>query len=301
MKIRTWRGWGIGIAFLFSACASVKPAPPTSAFVAWSHGKPPDKRVCVLPFLDQTGREDLGEQVRRRFAGHLNVKRFADAELYELDARLSRLSKDWRTQPPSQLGKALGCDALVYGTIPKARRIYLGLYSQLTLEGAIRLVATDSDQVLVETSHTTTFHSGGMLFSPLGLLFSAVGSLQNVSETQMEKAVDDLGRTLADAVPDLPDALSAQNVASQVNGASRRYQVQIAAFRSPAQAQQTLQLLQGEGYAPTIVPVTSNDSAWHRVVVGPFPSEREAQEISRRIQASLPFTPFVTSTPIANK
>lgn len=168
--------------------------------------------------------------------------------------------------------------------------------SSISLEGAIRLVETDSDQVLVETSHTTTFHSGGMLFSPIGLLFSAVGSLRNISETQMEKAVDDLGRTLADAVPDLPDALPAQDVAGQVNSASTRYQVQIAAFRSPSQARQTLQLLQGEGYAPTIVQVTNNGSAWHRVVVGPFPSEHEAQEMSRHIQASLPFTPFVTST-----
>lgn len=296
VKIRAWKRWGVSGAFLFSACASVKPAPPTSAFVAWSHSKPPDKRICVLPFTDQTGRKNLGEQVRRRFAGHLTVKRFADAELHELDAKLSRLSEDWRTQSPSQLGKTLGCNALVYGAIPKARRLYLGVYSQLTLEGVIRLVETDRDQVLVETSHTTTFHSGGMLFSPFGLLFSAVGSLRNISETQMERAVDDLGRTLADAVPDLPKVLPDQNTAHQINGALRRYGVQIAAFRSPDQARQTLQLLREEGYAPAIIPVTNNEMAWHRVIVGPFPSEREAWEISRRIQASLPFTPFVTST-----
>ena len=288
--------WGISTALCFSACAATPPpASPTPAFVAWGHDPTSEKRICVLPFTAQTGREETAEQVRRRFAGHLSVKRFSDVELYELDARLHQLSEHWRTLPPSRLGETLGCEALVFGELLHTRRVYLGLYSQLALTGAIRLVDAKSGTVLVETARTTTAHSGGMVFSPIGMVVSAVSSLRNMSEAQMTKAADDLGRTLADAIPDLAETASVQHAAAPPEAASERYQVQVAAFRSSDQARQTQRLLQQQGYTLVAVRLANQERAWHRVVIGPFASQNEAQEVQRRIQTSLPFSPLITT------
>src|SRR5262245_19793377 len=124
---------GVGLALLSSACSTqaikpALPAIPTPAFVRWSQSGAPDKRICVLPFTDQTGTDGLAVYVRQSFAGHLSIKRFSDAELYEIDARLNTLSGAWKTQPTQRLGKSLQCDALVYGQVTAAKRLYLGLY-----------------------------------------------------------------------------------------------------------------------------------------------------------------------------
>src|SRR5262245_5047145 len=121
--------WGIGLALLFSACTTpaLKPVPPvvpTPAFVHWSDGGVVDKRICVLPFIDQAATDGLALAVRQSFAGHLSPKRFFDAELYEIDIRLNTLDGDWRTEPSQRLGQFLQCDALVYGRVITARRLY---------------------------------------------------------------------------------------------------------------------------------------------------------------------------------
>lgn len=269
------------------------------------------KRVCVLPFADRTGTEGLAAQVRQSFAGRLSVKRFVDAELHEVDARLSSLPADWREQPAQQLGKALNCDALVYGGVTKAGRLYLGVYSRVFLEGAIRMVETSTGRTLVQSSYTTQFHAGGLPLSPLGVVANSVLNLRNMDETQMVRVIDDLGRHLAEAVPDLPAVSPGDSVSLAVPLASARppqaeetpqlreasgqggYRVQVAAFRSSLEARQAARLLRDKGYRPAIAEFTTAEQPWHRVVLGPFPSLQEANQVGSEIQQSLPFSPIV--------
>lgn len=197
--------WIISLTLLVYACSKTTPPAPTPRFVAWSYqDRTVPKQVCVLPFADQTNTPGLANQVRRSFAGNLSVKRFADAELYDIDDRLQLLGGDWRNSPAQQIGKTVGCDALIYGEVTRADRLYLALYSQLTLEGTVRLVDVATGQTLAEGAYATKFRSGGVPLSPLSVVPDAVKNLSNLSETQMTRAVDDLGRHLAEQVPDLP-------------------------------------------------------------------------------------------------
>jgi hypothetical protein len=141
--------WWCGVFFVLSACAAAQPPPPTPDFITWSKVGPPKKQMCVLPFTNRTEQEELAERVRRRFAGHLSVKRFADSELYEIDATLAQLGSGWRNLAPQELGKALGCDALAYGAVTNSRRLYLLLYSQLVVAGEIQVIDVASGQTLV--------------------------------------------------------------------------------------------------------------------------------------------------------
>jgi len=206
---------GVGFALLCFACSikplkPVAPATPTPAFASWSHSGEPDKRLCVLPFNDRTGvtempgREDLAAYVRESFAGHLSIRRFADAELHEIDTQLDTITGGWENQPPQQLGKFLHCDALVYGEVTRAKRLYLGLYSQLTLEGEVHIVSATTGQFLLAASHTTRFRSGTLPFSIIEVIPGAVMNLHNMTDAQLVRAIDDLGRRLAEKVPDLP-------------------------------------------------------------------------------------------------
>ncbi len=322
MAVKSVVAWGIGLSLLSSACATqalkpVVPATPAPAFVRWSQSGVSDKRICVLPFTDQTGTEGLAAYIRQSFAGHLSIKRFSDAELYEIDARLDTLTGDWRNQPAQRLGKTLQCDALVYGQVTTAKRLYLGLYSQLTLEGGIRVVDAATGQSLVAESYATKFRAGALPLSPFEIVPDAIMSLRNMTDTQLVRAIDDLGRHLADTVPDLPaippvpqvtQPLSpppikippvgrdAPQAPAQVE--QERYQVQVASFSTPREAQQAARLLRDKGYRPAIAETTGTAQVRHRVLVGPFPSIYEAQQVSAQIQKILRVTPMVVRTSI---
>jgi len=313
---------GFGLALLSSACTTptlkpVSPVIPTPAFVHWSQGGVADKRLCVLPFIDQAATDELAVSVRQSFAGHLSAKRFSDAELYEIDTRLNTLSEDWRTQPSQQLGQALQCDALVYGQILTARRLYLGLYSQLTLEAEIRVVDTATGQLLVTSSYASKLRAASLPLTPIGVISSAVMNLWDMDDAQLVRAIDDLGRHLADTVPDLPAILPAPRVPQPpspqpiklpleeedgphvpVQVKQEHYQVQVASFRTPREAQHTARLLRNKGYRPAIAKASGTSHVHHRVLVGPFPSKHEAQQVSARIQKALRLTPSIVRTAI---
>ena len=194
----------IGVVWLVAmctACGPHKPAPPSAQFVAWSQQGASPRWLCVLPFTNETDQPEVGRQVRRSFAGHLSVKRFRDVELHEID---TNLPTDWRQLPAQSLGKILGCHALAYGLVSRARRLYLGVYADIALDGGILLIETRTGQTLVKEAYSTRLRRGGVPFSPLGLIAGTVMTLRHITDAQMLRAIDDLGRNLAAAVPDLP-------------------------------------------------------------------------------------------------
>jgi len=323
---------GVGLVLLCSACATqplkpVAPAKPTPAFASWRQGGEPDRRICVLPFSDRTGtnemagQEELTEYVRESFAGHLSVRRFSDAELHEIDTQLDTIAGGWKNQPPQQLGKFLQCDALVYGEVTKAKRLYLGLYSQLTLESEIHIISATTGQFLLAASHTTKFRSGTLPLSIIEIIPGAVLNLHNMTDAQLVRAIDDLGRHLAEKVPDLPIPLASspdphpvpppapspspplpvvegEPPQALVHVEQDRYQVQVAAFLTDSAAQQAARLLRDKGYRPAVIEAPDSSRARHRVVIGPFPSMQEARQVSSRIQKILRVTPLVVQTSV---
>ncbi len=288
----------LGLALVCTACSPQKPTPPTPNFIAWSQETGPEtspKRVCVLPFTNQTDKQEITGLVRESFAAHFSIKRFVDAELHEID---KELPDNWDQLPARSLGQRLGCQALVYGLVSKASRTYLGLYSGISLDAGILIVDTQTGKSLVEESYSTRFRSGGLPLSLISAVPSVILNLRTMTREQMVRAVDDLARHLAAAVPDLPEVAAGDNAAGAdgaVSAASAgdAYRVQVAAFRSSSGARHAVQLLHDEGYQPQMTPANDTENPWYRVVIGPFPSAAKAQQISFAIQQALPFSPVV--------
>ena len=319
-----WIG-GVVMCLLFHACSSNKPPTPTQNFVAWSKQAPQHtKQLCVLPFENTSHVDDLAEKVRQGVAGHLSIKRYADTELHAIDTTLASIDH-WRTLSPQALGRKLNCDALAYGRVSKMDRIYVGVYSQLALEGTLQIVEAASGQTLVHETYTTRFHDAGLPLSPVSFATSAVRNLWAFTDTQYLRAIDDLSRHLAAQVPDLPEpaevhltaqkksypdltkpaqraakkrASLEQESASATRPLPPSYRIQVAAFSSHDDAQQAAQLLRSAGYASAIAQVTGKAQEWHRVIIGPFPSAQSAYQVGVQIKEKLPFNPIVTQGPL---
>ena len=208
----------VWLVVLCTACGPHKPAPPSAQFVAWSQQGASPRWLCVLPFTDETDQPEVGIEVRRSFAGHLSIKRFRDVELHEIDANLPA---DWRQLPAQSLGEILGCHALVYGLVSRARRLYLGVYAEIALDGGILLIETHTGRTLVKATYRTRLRRGGVPFSPLGIAAGTVMTLHHITDAQMVRAIDDLSRNLAAAVPDLPPAARADAKTAERSTRSR--------------------------------------------------------------------------------
>ena len=288
----------VWLVVMCTACGPQQPPPPSSHFVTWSRQETSPRQLCVLPFTNETGQADVGGQVRRSFAGHLSTKRFKDVELHEID---TKLPADWRQLPAQSLGEILGCHALVYGIVTQANRLYLGLYADIALDGGILLIDTQTGRTLVEESYATRFRYGEVPLSLLGIVPSAVMILRHITNEQMLRAIDDLGRNLAALVPDLPppppvsglDPTEPPNTPSAAPDGAVVYQLQIAAFRSPERATRAVRLLQDEGYRAEVVDLPGADARWYRVVLGPFASAERAEQVAAAIGRLLPFSPIV--------
>ncbi len=302
------------------------PSSPTSDFLDWSADTQREKtRLCVLPFEDANPPDGLASIVRERVAGHLSVKRYTDVELHVIDTTLEQMdSGAWRELAPSALGMELGCDALVYGRVQKLQRIYVGIYSQLALEGTVQVVDTVSGKTLVLANYTTRFHDAGIPFSPVDIAASAVRNLMTFTETQLTRVIDDLSRNLAIQVPDLPKVLdsgltglseapllSAGSSDDRVSARAARivgknahrehglpYRVQVASFSSYEEARETVETLRIEGYSSAIARVVSKDREWHRIIIGPFPSAKAAYKVGVRIKEKFPFNPIISQGPL---
>ena len=213
-----WRGMWIGgvmLCLLLPACASRKPPTPTRNFMTWSQQAPAHKKqLCVLPFENTSHIDGLDEKVRQGVAGHLSVKRFTDVELHDIDARLAGIH-NWHTLAPQDLGRRLKCDVLVYGLVSKPDNIYVGVYSQLALEGTLRVVGVASGDVLLHETYTTRLHDMGLPLSPVSLVVSLVRNLWTFTDIRFVRAIDDLSRNLAALVPDLPETGASVSTASQ--------------------------------------------------------------------------------------
>ena len=300
-----WWRWmwisGVLMCLLLPACSSRKPPTPTPNFVAWSQQAAPHKKqLCVLPFENTSHIDGLDEKVRQGVAGHLSVKRFTDVELHEIDARLADIA-NWHRLAPQDLGRQLNCDVLVYGLVSKSSNIYVGVYSQLALEGTLRVVGVSTGDVLLHETYTTRLRDLGLPLSPVGLVASMVRNLRTFSDTRFVRAIDDLSRNLAALVPDLPEtgrqARGTPQKESSEPSPSPSYRIQVAAFRSHDDARHAAQLLRQEGYAPAIAEVAGMEQAWHRVIIGPFSSARSAHETRVQIKEKLHFAPIVTRGP----
>ena len=168
----------------------------------------PPKSIAILPFGNQTESEDIDEFVRTTFYSHLCARPYKDIELHEVDRKLKihNLNQhDQLTQKSAkQLGRILGCDAVVIGKVTEYRRLYAGIYSQMAVGAAIDVWDTRSGKQIWSDQHTTRNHEGGIPLALTDIAMISIRSGLNLTESEKIKTVDELSRYLSSRVP-VPD------------------------------------------------------------------------------------------------
>ncbi len=171
------------------------------------------KSVAVLPFIDLSKSKEAIDIVRRGFYNHFSSLPFTDMELYRVDSLLKKAgltdAEVISKTSPQELGKILGVDAVVFGQISDFDKLFLVVYSQVSVGAEIKMYDTKTGNFLWSGKHTARRHEGGIATNPIGLVAVVITSALNMRDIQLLRANDDLFRDMVKTipVPSIADAL----------------------------------------------------------------------------------------------
>lgn len=161
--------------------------------------------VAVMPFANETPVEDAADRMRKGFYNFFGSAPYVDIELAAVDEGIVRLEKSTGRRVadlrPQEICQAIGCDGLLYGRVTDYQKTYGGVYSRLRAEVEIWMVDTRTGREVMRARDSVDYLEGGIPFSPLGAIMSALSSAANVREIQETRMVAELAAKLVAKVP----------------------------------------------------------------------------------------------------
>jgi len=163
------------------------------------------KSVAVLPFIDLSKSKEGFEAMRRGFYNHFSSLPYKDMELYRVDDLLRKAGltdpEIIKKTPPQELGKILEVDAVVFGQISNFDKLFLIMYSQVSVGAEIKMYDTKTGNFLWSGKHVVRKHEGGVSTNPIGIIATVIATAMNVRDIQLLRANDDLFRDMVKTIP----------------------------------------------------------------------------------------------------
>ena len=163
------------------------------------------KSVAVLPFVDLSKSKEGFEAMRRGFYNHFSSLPFKDMELYRIDNFLRKAGltdpEAIRKMSPQELGKILDVEAVVFGEISNFDKLFLVMYSQVSVGAEIKMYDTKTGNFLWSGKHVVRKHEGGISTNPIGIIATVIATAMNVRDIQLLRANDDLFRDMVKTIP----------------------------------------------------------------------------------------------------
>lgn len=167
--------------------------------------------VAILPFTNTTQSQFAYEVVRRTMANHFSTKNYRWLHWKDVDSRLVLAGLDSADKVNAlgqdEVARILGVDGLIYGDITHYNKTFAGIYAQISVGVQLKFVNSEG-RVLWEVKDVQRSHAGGVSTSPVGLLMNALVAAKHLyGDLNLYRAADDLGRDLAQQIPE-PKSLS---------------------------------------------------------------------------------------------
>ena len=163
------------------------------------------RSVAVLPFVDLSKSKEGIDIVRRGFYNHFSSLPFTDMELYKVNSLLEKAgltdAEVISKTSPQELGRILGVDAVVFGEISNFDKLFLVMYSQVSVGAEIKMYDARTGNFLWSGKHTVRKHEGGISTNPIGLIAVVITTALNVRDIQLLRANDDLFRDMVKTIP----------------------------------------------------------------------------------------------------
>jgi hypothetical protein len=190
--------------FAFIGCAAKKPNLNQELNKAVTRNSYP-RSIAVLPFGNQTEVEGVEDFVRVTFYSHLSAHPYKDIELQLVDQKLRRSKitdyEKLRKTSVKNLGRILGCDAVVFGEVIEFEKIFAGIYSQMAVGLSFSIWDTRTGREIWVDEHIERHHEGGIPLTLTDIPLITLRSGMVLREDAKIQAVDELSRLLTSRIP----------------------------------------------------------------------------------------------------
>ena len=161
--------------------------------------------VAVLPFFNQAKSQLGSDEVRRGFYNHFSSLPYKSMKLYSVDNILRKAgltdAEAINKISPKELGRILDVDAVIYGSISDFDKLFVVVYSSVSVGAEIKMYDTKTGNFLWSGKHVTRIQEGGISTNPIGLIATVVATAMNVRDIQLLRACDDLFRDMVKTIP----------------------------------------------------------------------------------------------------
>ena len=99
--------------------------------------------------------------------------------------------------------KTLPADALIYGKVIHYSKFYGVLYSQVGIGISVKMVDSDTGNLLWQASGISTSYEGRLYLSPQDLVMGAIDSVLHMRKTWIHRVSDQLFRDISITLPDV--------------------------------------------------------------------------------------------------
>ena len=277
--------------FVCVGCAGYAPPAYQPLSNAVECGDPPQS-VAVLPFINYTNIDGLEKEFRVSVFGQMTVLPYRDVELSEIDSKLEEngLMEDFAFTEVSirELGRILRCDAVVLGEVKDFYRIFLGVYSRMSIEGGITIWDTRTGEKIWNETKEVSEHEGGIPLNILDLPLISVRSGYNLRNNNQEEIVEELAELLISRIP-APACFIADHKAD----VRYVYELQAGAYLIVDNAVKLEKYLERQGYPASIRSNWDEGGLWHKVFVGPYEERETALDFQKKIRESIGMQPII--------
>ena len=249
------------------ACS--KKGPPH--FPEWLKEKTHPRVVVILPFENLTTEPEIEILMRESFYSQFALKSYRDVELKEVDRALETYrrtsSTPWKELSPEVLGRFFNADYLIYGKVLDYSKLFMGIYSRITLKIQIEMVECSSGKGVWWRTASKNSHDGGVPFSLFGVIPDTIRSGMHMTKERSVDLVDRLSREIMGEIPEPGPPISSPYFVD----------IQVGSFLERDLAQKTLEGLLEKGFQARIESVALGERTYYRVLLGPYRSTEEAE------------------------
>lgn len=274
------------LVLLVFCCSALKPH--KEMVMSGAFGARPQEgpvTALVMPFENFTAEKGLHELVRKSFYNHFSSKNYRDIELTEVDLILESHWKNhsatWKELTPSSLGKLFHADYVLYGKVLEYKKLFAGIYSQIALKVEVEMVCCKTGEGVWRNTLIKRSHDGGIPFDLFGVIPAALRSGLHMTHERTMDLIERTNRAITAKIPDPPaPALGPFSV-----------DIQVASFLDRELALDSVKAFERKGLRPRIETVTRNGRQWHRVLLGPYRDQGEAEGVRKNLTRESGFKP----------
>lgn len=169
-------------------------------------GKSAIETIATLPFVNLTDAPDITSILRTSFSSNLSLKGYTAIRLEEIDGLLKMAEIDAsniESIDPYQLGRILKADALIYGTVTKCSKLFVGIYSNVAVGAQIKMIDCRTNKTIWAAEHLEKTHGGGSVsVSPFNIPREVVESLLNIRDKVISDTADKLVKKFILGIPE---------------------------------------------------------------------------------------------------